>query len=187
MTPNTDPTPDPSPTTLQRILEERARALARPLTAEVPRDTVELVVLALGAERYGVSIQAVQEIHPLVELKTVPGLPRFWAGLVNLHSQLYPTLALRRYLELPEATSTATPAPSGRIVLVAAAGLTVGLLVDEVLEVRRVPQAEIGPALGNTSGLRRDMISGLTSDLLIVLDLEKLLADPALVIQQEVG
>ena len=88
------------PSQVQRILEARARELSREPEADARGDTVELVVLALGPERYGVAGQLVQAIHPLSGLTSVPGLPAFWAGLVNLRGRLYPVLNLRRYLGL---------------------------------------------------------------------------------------
>ena len=171
-----------APNAVQSILLARARELARPPQAAARGDTVELVVLAVGAEQYGVSSQHVQAIHALAALTPVPGLPPFWAGLVNLRGRLYPVLNLRRYLGL------AGEAPAGgKLVLATAAGLSVALWVDEVPEVRHVPLAQIGPHLSEAlnsqpgAGGRH----GLTPDLLAVLDLETVLADPRLVAQAD--
>ena len=170
------------PEALRGILLARARELSRPPQTQASGDTVELVVLALGAERYGVASENVQAVHALAGLTAVPGLPAFWAGLVNLRGRLYPVLNLRRYLGL------AGEAPSdGKLVLAAAAGLSVALWVDEVPEVRQVPLAEIGPHLtepleGQAAAAGRH---GLTPDLLAVLDLEALLADARLVVQAD--
>ena len=197
----TDQLPTQDPTTIQRILEERALALARPLKVEAPADAVGLVVLAIGSERYGVDVQHVREIQPLTGLTPVPGLPSFWAGLINLRGRLFPILDLRRYLGLSSpstltgtGTLTGTSSPDRRwagdelvpvrvMVLVSAAGLEAGLLADDVPEVRWVPQAEIGPPLTEALGSRREIIAGMTADLLLVLDLERMLADPQLVVQ----
>jgi purine-binding chemotaxis protein CheW len=172
------------PSAIQSILLARARELARPPEAKARGDTAELVVLALGAERYGVSSQHVQAIHALAGLTPVPGLPPFWAGLVNLRGRLYPVLNLRRYLGLPG------EAPAGgKLVLAAAAGLSVALWVDEVPEVRQVPLADIGPHLSEALDSQAGAAGrhGLTPDLLAVLDLEALLADARLVVQADVN
>lgn len=168
---------------IQRIFEERARALARPLEAESAGEMVVLVVLALGAVRYGVDIHHVQEVQPLGRLTPVPGVPPRWAGLVSLRGRLYPVLDLYRHLGLPEAK----PVAVGRIVLVSAAGLEVGLLVDDVPDVQPTSRAEIGPALTMAASAGRQFVTGVTKDLLSVLDLETLLADPALVVQEDVS
>src|SRR5439155_7377379 len=132
----------PSPT-IQRILEERARALARPLLVEPAGERLDLAVLTIGGERYGVDIQHVQEVRSLSALTPVPGAPPIWAGVMNLRSNLYPILNMRRYLALPEDSA----AEGGVVVLVGAAGLVVGLLADDMREVRQVPRAEIAPPL----------------------------------------
>jgi hypothetical protein len=87
-----------SPDQVRRVLEERARALARPPEDQADDDTLELVVLAVGAERYGIDVRLVREVRPLAGLAPVPGMPACWAGLVNLRGSLCPVLSLRRYL-----------------------------------------------------------------------------------------
>jgi purine-binding chemotaxis protein CheW len=174
------PASDPN---IQRVLNERAQALARPSLVETPGEMLELVVLALGPERYGVPAQQVQEIAELAGLTKVPGLPPFWAGLVNLHGRLYAVLDLRRYLGLPGTS----PEGGGRVALVTAAGLSIALWVDDVLEVRDVPVTSLGPSLAQApENLRLSGVRGVTTDLLAVLDLGALLADPRLVVQDEV-
>src|SRR5258708_11886722 len=124
---------DQSAARIEAILEERAQVLARVPASDAARLEAELVVLALGQERYGVDILQVQTIQALSGLARLPGLPAFWAGLVNLRGRLYPVLNLRRYLALP-----GEPAEGGKVVLVMAAGVSVALWVDAVVEVRRV-------------------------------------------------
>jgi purine-binding chemotaxis protein CheW len=141
------------------------------------------VVLAIGPERYGVPAEQVQEIQALANLARVPGLPPFWAGVVNLHGRLYPVLNLRRYLGLPGAP----PEHGGQVALVTAAGLSVALWVDDVPAVRQVRAADIGPSLAETSeGPKLTGVRGVTRDLLAVLDLGVLLADARLVVQDEI-
>jgi purine-binding chemotaxis protein CheW len=171
---------DQSTARIEQILEERAQALARVPAAEAARHEAELVVLALGPERYGVDILQVQTIQALTGLARVPGLPPFWAGLVNLRGRLYPVLNLRRYLALP-----GQPAEDGKVVLVAAANLSVALWVDDVLEIRRVPLEQIGAPLADaaTAAQRGAGVRGVTPDFLVVLDLDILLGDPRLLVQ----
>lgn len=166
----------------RRTLAERALVLARPLLAAGPADTVEMVVMALGTERYGVDTQHVREVLALADLAPVPGTPAFWSGVFNVRGTLYPVLDLRRYLSLPDG---AAADPSRSVVLVCGAGLTVGLLVDGTPEVLRVPPVAIGPALAGMSRAARETVLGVTDNLLNVLDVEVLLADSTLVVREE--
>jgi purine-binding chemotaxis protein CheW len=167
--------------TLQRIMEERARVLARRLRAEEPADTLELVMLTLGLERYGVDSRQALEVHPLADLAPVPGTPPFWAGIVNVRGTLYPVLDLHRYLELPEVDAGE---PQKTVVLVRGSNLTVGLLVDDAPGIRRVPATAVGPPLGGTSETARQVVRGVTDDLLTVLDIDALLSDPRLTLKE---
>ena len=173
---------------VQRILEERARLLARPPETPIAGDTTELVILVLGGERYGVDIRRVREIHILdAALTPVPGVPSYWVGLLNVRGRLYPILDLGDYLSLSAPLRNtgrdggSTHAP--KVALVSAAGQEVGLLVDDVPQVRRVTQAEIGPPLTEGGSAKRRIITGITHDLLALLDMETLLSDPKLTVQ----
>ena len=166
---------------IQRILEERARALAQPPETEAALEGVGVVVVRLGTERYGVDMKYVQEIRPLHSLTRVPGTPPFYAGLVNLRGRLYPVLDLHRYLALPETGAT----ENSKLVLVSAAGLEMCLRVDDVLGVQPVAESDVKPLLEASSN-RRESISCVTSDLVSILDLDALLSDPKLLVQDEV-
>src|SRR5690348_9131047 len=168
---------------IQRTLMERAQALARPLSSEPGGEYFDLVIIVLGAERYGVDVRHIREIQPLSGLTPIPGVPPIWAGLVNLRGQLYPILNLRRYLGHLEDRGV----ESGKVILVEAANLVVGWLADDIHAVRRVLRAEIAPPLADSAGIRREMVMGITADWITVLDVEALLADPRLVVQDDVN
>lgn len=172
----------------QRILEERARRLAQPPETPVTGETMDLVVLVLGAERYGVNVRSVQEVLPFDEVTPLPGAPSFWAGLVNLRGHLYPLLDLGRFLDLPARPPTEkaneTARVARKVVLVAAHGLEIGLLVDDVPAVRQVLRSEIGAPLVESANPARALTTGVTSDLLAVLNIEALLADARLTVQE---
>jgi purine-binding chemotaxis protein CheW len=174
---------DPAGEPTRRILEERARALAGALVAEEPADTVELVVLTVGSERYGAEADRVREIRFLAELTPVPGTPPLWAGIVNVRGTLYPVLDLRRCFGLPHPGADAGD-QAKKVALVSAAGLTVGLMVEDASEVRSVAADAIGPPLEGASAAVTATVRGVTDDLLAILDVEALLADPRLVVKE---
>ena len=116
------------------VLEERAAALARSSDDdETSGETISIVVLVVGDERYGVDVQDVQEIEPLDKLTPIPGTPAFWAGVVNLRGSMYPVLDIERYLSLPAADAVENP----KVALVSRGGLSVGLLSELTLSEQR--------------------------------------------------
>jgi purine-binding chemotaxis protein CheW len=173
-----------SPDQVQQLLEERARALARPPDDQADGATLELVVLAVGTERYGIDVRLIREVRPLAGLAPVPGTPAFWSGVVNLRGSLCPVLSLRRYLR----AAGGAPDPEGPdrgVLVVVTAPFPAALLVDAAGEVRRCAPGELRPVGGAAGDRAHAAVQAVTGDLLQVLDPGTLLADPALVVGRE--
>ena len=168
---------------VQAILEERARALARVPADHADGDAVELVVVTVSAERFGIDVRLVREVRPLAGLTPVPATPGWWSGLVNLRGGLCPVLSLERYLRTARAAPEADAQPEGVLVVVTAP-FTAGLLVDAAAEVRRIAPDTLRPITGG-AGDRAAAVQAVTDDLVQVLDPGVLLADPALVVGRE--
>jgi purine-binding chemotaxis protein CheW len=166
-----------NPAQVRQVLEERARALARPPQDQADGDSRELVVLTVGDERYGVDVRLVREVRPLAGLAPVPGTPACWAGLVNLRGSLCPVLSLGRYLG---AGGDPGHDPEGVLVVVTAP-FPAALLADAAGEVRRCAPEELRPAGDQAHAA----VQAVTTDLLQVLDPGALLADPALVVGRD--
>ena len=76
----------------ERILRERAQALARPQSsAPAPSTMLELLEFRLSVERYALEIRHVQDVHPLRELTPLPCTPPFVLGIVNVRGRILPS------------------------------------------------------------------------------------------------
>ncbi len=146
-----------------------------------PGTSHELLILGVGEELFGVNIESVQEIQILKGLTPVPGTPKFWAGLINLRGRLVPALDLHSYLALPGING----ASYSKIVVVTGAGLTVALFVHEVKGARRFAKEAIQPPVRNASRQGVEVITGITADLISVLDLNALLSDPRIAVGED--
>ncbi|HWP98279.1 MAG TPA: chemotaxis protein CheW, partial [Syntrophomonadaceae bacterium] len=102
-------------------------------------DEEQMVVLRLGSEQYGVSINQVQEITKLTKITKVPRAPRYVEGVINLRGDVIPVLDLRKRFELESNEYN----QSTRIIVSDIDKKKVGIIVDEVLEVLRVSQRYI--------------------------------------------
>jgi purine-binding chemotaxis protein CheW len=165
------------------VLAERAAALAVPVRGDDDA-TAEVLVLAvaIGEERYGIDATRVVEVQTLVGLSRVPGLSAWWAGVVNVRGTLRPVLDLADFLAVPAPAAGREPK---KVTYVAGAGLVVGLLVDDAVELRSVPLAQVGPPPAGSAAAARGQVRGTTADLLTVLDVDRLLADPRLAAGEE--
>jgi purine-binding chemotaxis protein CheW len=171
------------PSAATQILRARARALARPPEQAPAADTLlELLEFRLAQERCAVEIRHVREVVPLQDLTPVPCTPPFVLGVVNLRGRILPVLDLKKIFELPEQGLT----DLNWIVVVRGDDLEFGLLAEAIVGVRAVPVETLQPSLTTLTGIRSDYLKGVTAERLVVLDLARILADPKIVVHEEV-
>lgn len=110
-------------------------------TAELLAQDEQVVAFHLDNERYGVEITAIQEIIQVGAVTPIPNAPAYLEGVTNLRGRIIPVVNLRHRLGMSPAEHTERT----RIMVVAVDGSAVGLVVDAVSEVMRIPQADIEP------------------------------------------
>ena len=128
----------------------------------------------MDGEHYGLEIACIHEIIRSREITQIPRVTEEIAGVINLRGKIVPILDLRRRLGLP----AASPSAAMRIIVVECAGCTVGLIVDEVVGVRRLAEADIEPPSALLNGLDSSFLRGVGKDgdrLVILPDLEQVL------------
>ena len=135
----------------------------------------QLVVFDLASEYYGVDIGDVREIIRMQSVTRVPGAPEFVEGVINLRGRVVPVVDLRKRLKLNVNEQT----KESRIVVVDISGRDVGVIVDAVTEVLRIPLSSIEPPSSMVTNSDSDYLRGiakLESKLVILLDLNKVLS-----------
>jgi len=165
----------------QQLLQARARALARVPEVPQPGVMLDLLEFRLAQERYAIPTGFVQEVQPLRELTPLPGTPAFMLGVVNLRGRILPVFDLRRFFDLPEQGIT----DLHRIIFVRGHGLELGLLADVVVGVHELNVHRLQPSLPTLTGIRADYLKGVTDERLIVLDLDRVLSDPKILIHDK--
>src|SRR5882672_3736750 len=165
-----------------RILRARARALAQPPPSAAPSTMLELLEFRLASERYALETRHVQNVHPLRELTPLPCTPPFLLGIVNVRGRILPVLDLKKFFDLPEKGLN----DLHRIILVRGNDLELGLLADVIVGVRSIPADSLQPSLPTLTGVRGDYLKGVTAERLVVLDLARILADPKIIVHEEV-
>ena len=135
--------------------------------------TVHLVTFNLG-EEYGVPISQVQEIVRVGGITMVPNSPSYMEGVINLRGRVLPVLNLRKRLGL----SAKEMSNASRIVVTEIGSKVIGLLVDAVSHVIKIPSDHVEPAPEEVLEIDTDYITGvgkLNDKMIILLDLERLL------------
>jgi purine-binding chemotaxis protein CheW len=135
---------------------------------------LHLVTFALDKEEYGVPVVQVREVIRVGEITRVPQAPRHVRGVTNLRGRILPVVELRTRLGLTPATIT----QRSRILVTEVHERVLGLLVDAVLQVTKVPQDAVTPPPEEVVSPQTDYISGVArwrSRLIILLELDKAL------------
>ncbi len=179
----TNPTETPKQTGVEETLMARARALARPeASADEVRPSVAVVEFRLGPDRYAVGLEHLRGVFIAETLAPLPGVPCFVHGITLFRGNVLSVLDVPCILGLePGDHPSMQQGPA--VVVLGNSSMTFGLLAEEVLGMRTVPEDEIQPQALRLEGERAARVLGVTGDGMVVLNGAALLEDPALVVR----
>ena len=155
----------------KRSSDESAAATSANQTSETEGSVV--LGVRLGDEDYGIDISRVREIMVKRPITSMPRQPAYIEGVMNVRGSIIPVVNLRKRFglkgEFPENPHTViVDSPQGMV----------GILVDSVSEVIRLPQDRIHPPPAITSGMEGEYIRGICQvgeQLMLYLDVERIL------------
>ncbi len=153
-----------------RIRQEREETPAR------REEHRQFIGMRLGAEEYVIEIAKAREILLLEEITYVPRVAGYFEGVINLRGDVVPVINLRAKLGMAAGAPTAT---TRVIITESASGVPVGLLVDAVTSVIRLPESSIESASAAFGEVAVEYIKGIgRTEHSIVgwLDVDKLVA-----------
>ena len=133
-----------SPELLEQIWAQRAAKLAQVPAADAGAKRVELVLVRLGREIYGLDARYVWEIKPLGDITPVPRVPPWVAGVVNRRGRIYSVVNLQCFFNLPAGESSRSP----QLLIVETPEMELALQADDVLSIESISVAQIEAATG---------------------------------------
>lgn len=138
------------------------------------------LTFVLGRGSYGISVLKVREIIRLVEITSVPQMPPYVAGVINLRGKVVPVVDLRLRFSLPAEASTQRTCIVVVQIKNATGGFALtGVIVDAVEEVISIAAQEIDPAPYLGPALDTSCLLGLArikSQVKTLLDIDRVLA-----------
>lgn len=145
------------PVYILREIAERSRKNAFGLPQqEAVRDLWHGVAFVLGGMRLVMSMDEVREILRYPPLSKVPGAKPWVKGIANVRGMLLPIMDLNGFI-----SGEATPlARRTRVLVVESAGLTSGLLVEEVLGMRHFVAQSYDPVPPDVEPSLKAYVSG---------------------------
>ncbi len=136
----------------------------------------QIIVMAIGDERYGVDVKQVQSIEKIVPITRVPKTLPFIKGVMNLRGIVTPVIDLRERFGFQSTELT----DDARITVIQVEDVTVGMIVDAVTDVVSIQSDAIEPPPSVVGGVQAIYLSGVArvnGELLILLNLERVLSD----------
>jgi len=115
------------------------------LTANEPTTAGKYLTVVLDHESYGIAVLKVREIIRLQKITTVPQMPGFVKGVINLRGRVIPVVDLRVKFGLQAEFTERTCIVVVQVRLSAERTVQMGLIVDAVEEVVNLTSAEIEP------------------------------------------
>jgi purine-binding chemotaxis protein CheW len=135
----------------------------------------QLISFEVGDEEYGLEILRVKEVIRIREVARLPGTPSFVRGIINLRGDVIPIISLRDKFGLAEQEYSG----STRVIVADVEGRLVGMVVDSVSQVVRLPADQVDPPPPIAGGLSAEFINGvgkLEGRLIILLNLDRVLS-----------
>ena len=152
---------------------------------DVDNQSGKYLMFNLGDEEYGIDIARITAIEELPQITTIPDMPNFVKGVINLRGKVIPAVDLRLRFGIEEREYDDRTC----IVIVSVDDSTIGLIVDIVSEVHEIKNNDMGPppSFKNTSG-KEQYIAGLAKigeEVKIILDVEKIISNEDKVILEQ--
>lgn len=113
-------------------------------------DVTKILLFVADDRRYGCPLDAVREIVPLRAATRLAGAPAYVVGLINLRGRLVTVVDLAA--QLGTRTTGAAQSAGGSIVLIECAPRMIGVLVDEVRDVRSAGADAVEPIQRDEAG-----------------------------------
>jgi chemotaxis signal transduction protein len=143
-----------------RLLESRARSLARRVRTDVREDAVDVVVFTLSGEACALELRHLRHVLPAQQLALLPGAEPPLVALAGWRGELIAVIDLARVLGVSAGAPT-----ERRHLLVVGEGAPIALLVDDLSALTSIAPSAVAAAEGE-----RAFVRGVTADAVLVLD-----------------
>lgn len=176
---------------LRQVWHERAVALAAQGEQDQDVDKISMAVIRLNSEIFGLDLALVQGIAQVGTVTPIPCCPAHVLGNMNLRGEIITLFDIRETVGLRsiQASGSDVTAANSKMVILEQDDVRVGIVVDDVLDVVDMPLSVITEAPFVTRSNINSYTIGTApygDCLLGLLDLGRILADGALVVEGEI-
>lgn len=152
---------------------------------EAAEESVQALLFRIGGEEYALDIGSLVEVIRPLRITSLPRMPEFVEGVINLRGEIIPAVDMRKRFDLAgsgdfrrtarmiitRGAIAAGPGRKGRGLL--------ALMVDSAQDVIGIPKRQIEPAPEAARGRNADFVAGMGKmgdRLVIFLDIHRILS-----------
>lgn len=142
-----------------------------------------LISFRIGDGLYSIHIGKVKEIIRYCKITPIPKAPEFVEGVISLRGMVIPIIDMRKRFGLSSAVSSRT-----RIMIVQVDNKIVGILVDEVKKILKLPEENIQPPPEVAKGIGSEFLEGVCEDgedILLILNMDRILTTTEKILLEE--
>ena len=166
----------------KKILLSRAKEISyREIIEESQVSTITVVEFLLTPEIYAIESSFVSEVLPLKDMTTIPGAPAFVIGVFNVRGKIVSIVNLKTFFNLKEKGITEL----NKIIVLNHNQIEFGIVVDEITGSRTLNASAILPPPATISNLGNEYIKGVTSEGIIILDIQHILLSKTILVNQK--
>lgn len=149
-------------------------ALSNSTDGKQQTDSVQYIVVRLGAEQYGIDIRYIDNIVRMQNITRVPKVPAYLKGVINLRGEVIPVMSIRLKMGLEADEITRA---TRIIILKLEQQGNVGIIVDEVKEVVSLSSENVDKLSYDTKEGKTNFVTGVGKhgdELISLLDLNSI-------------
>ncbi len=143
--------------TAAEVLRRRAESLAAESQEEESRDSVALLLFRLGDEWYAVYVHDVREIYQEYAITSVPCVPEFILGVVNIRGEIISVTDVSKMTGLGESAPVEGIAPA---IVIQNEECTTAIVVDEIGDIAEIPHDSVEPSLSVIDKAQAEFLAG---------------------------
>ena len=144
-------------------------------------ESIQTAIVLLSGEYFGLELTQVREFSPITTCTPIPNCPEQIVGAMNLRGGIITLLDIRPTLEMPVARFSRT----AKIVVVSHEKGTVGVAVDDIVDIATLNTADISPLPASITPVVSRYatgVAGFGDRSMILLDLKELLTSAELTV-----
>lgn len=144
--------------TAEEVLTRRAESLSLQELDEETSDHLSLLLFRIGDEWYAVGVGAVREIFQEYEVTSIPCVPDFILGVVNVRGEILSVTDPARMMHIGSIEESDGIKPPA--IVIADDEVATALVVDEIGDITDVPNGSIEPPVSIIDRAQAEFIEG---------------------------